>query len=563
MLKLSKYKNILTYFTVPDQNGRGYTIGPSGLQVGFKFQQNRSLTLIDALKCSAKLQKPISIAIVGGGLAGLTAKLALHGVGLQSAVLFETRDDFLKTQGNAQHRFIHPSYNDWPLAEKFDATTNFPFLNWYPERANSIILSIKEQWEVFSQNLMGLRLASHVNKVTVSKKSPTICLNVTNNTNAKAPDTKDEHFDLVIFAAGFGRELDTDKGNISSYWESDNVAKIRGTESHSDPIIVSGIGDGGIIDVVRLHFREMHDRYDLAVKLISLCRHDIYSRAKLKSDEQEELNKKSNIEEAIIILEENARASLIGNEIRSKEERKSKENEVSKILYDGYTEVVANFPAKVNKFLEGEAVVRQMERQDIKLVGSLDYPFTTATAPINKLLLAYLMYKKPKLYIKGRTRIASRTIETWETVLGPYSTKATFILRHGGKPPIYNWSRHLELRYQFIDKQFGEFNDGSPLATNFCAEMPTLASQDRTSRIYLKYLDSLVSVFAMKYFGTEFTTNLSRETKYIYFTFDELSPSFVRAHGKINGFLGGFPREIFGIPLYSEEPSRADLAMGD
>lgn len=109
---------------VPGMEGY-YCLGPYGRRVSFIAQQYRALNLVWALHRRGDFKPGEHVAVIGGGLAGMTAAIAFlaHGCHVH---LFE-RHKLMSRQRETEHRMVHPSINLWPM-EDLRATTKLPFL---------------------------------------------------------------------------------------------------------------------------------------------------------------------------------------------------------------------------------------------------------------------------------------------------------------------------------------------------------------------------------------------------------------------------------------------------
>jgi hypothetical protein len=121
-----------------------FCIGPYGRRVSFASQQARALNTVWALEQAEIISEGTRVAVVGGGLAGITAAAAL--LARRCLVsLYERRPNILDVQSLAIHRFVHPSINFWP-EKSVTPTTEFPFLDWYASDCAGIIQRLTKEW---------------------------------------------------------------------------------------------------------------------------------------------------------------------------------------------------------------------------------------------------------------------------------------------------------------------------------------------------------------------------------------------------------------------------------
>lgn len=250
-----------------------YNISTAYGRVSFIAQQWRALTLSNALAEKHKGNKETEISIVGGGVAGVTAFVALHMHGFHNAVLYEAQGELLGTQTGCDHRHTHPSMNYWPIepidGAGFPATTNLPFLNWKAGSVASVVTQMKEDpflrilikemkkdpktQEEFGLIQYGMRLST----VGFYKKNHQLVFKDIAGENATRSSK------VVVLATGFGQEKNLKSSESKSYWWADHVKHYR-TEHHhygDSTVYISGNGDGALIDFSRFRIKKdkMHD----------------------------------------------------------------------------------------------------------------------------------------------------------------------------------------------------------------------------------------------------------------------------------------------------------------
>jgi threonine dehydrogenase-like Zn-dependent dehydrogenase len=115
---------VLEHMRVSGPYPNTYFIGSKSIRLTFLSQQVRAFNLIWALQEKRCLGK--SVAVIGGGLAGMTAALAAQEAGA-AVTLYERKADLLHLQRGCQLRFIHPNVYDWPDPESSDAFTRLPW----------------------------------------------------------------------------------------------------------------------------------------------------------------------------------------------------------------------------------------------------------------------------------------------------------------------------------------------------------------------------------------------------------------------------------------------------
>jgi FAD dependent oxidoreductase len=133
-----------------------YLVGIFARGVTVYSQQIRAFNLIWALveqgilACKLKEDAPdpgnrASIAIIGGGFAGLTAAAALLKKGVHADItIFEQRDTLLPLQHGSDTRWLHPRIYNWPADDSESAVADLPLLARGPRpRAYALLSSQK------------------------------------------------------------------------------------------------------------------------------------------------------------------------------------------------------------------------------------------------------------------------------------------------------------------------------------------------------------------------------------------------------------------------------------
>jgi FAD dependent oxidoreductase len=147
---------ILSTYRLPDHPL--YLVGIFARGVTVYSQQIRAFNLIWALveqgilTCELKEDgtdpgKRASIAIIGGGFAGLTAAAALLKKGVHADItIFEQRDTLLPLQHGSDTRWLHPRIYNWPADDSESAVADLPLLNWTAARASDVAAQILLEW---------------------------------------------------------------------------------------------------------------------------------------------------------------------------------------------------------------------------------------------------------------------------------------------------------------------------------------------------------------------------------------------------------------------------------
>ena len=255
-----------------------FVLGCFETRVTVYAQQVRALNLVDAILSEALVRPRGKIAIVGGGVAGMTAGVALAKAapGLAAVDVFETREELLEIQHNS-HRYLHPHFYDWPApsAQRTDAA--LPLMNWRAGPAGAVAEALREEFDRVEHNsILHKHRGSQV--VRLQPKALGSVKLVTRDS-----PTKERIYDAVILAIGFGLERFLD-GDTSSYWVPSLLAAPIHTPLEAPIIFISGNGDGGLVDFQMSAFNAM-DHSKICELLASL---DLgTARAELEAIERE------------------------------------------------------------------------------------------------------------------------------------------------------------------------------------------------------------------------------------------------------------------------------------
>lgn len=254
-----------------------FVIGVLDTGVTILSQQRRALNLVWALDAAGPLAKARSIAVIGGGIAGVTAASALAKL-LASrphtqVALFERHSVLCPLQRGCDTRWVHPHAYDWPRDGAHNPSANLPVLNWRAGRASDVVAGMVREWEDLRRERSGVReirplryLRINIGDRTVEWVGDPIPGHIPTSTTRKEQEqrrqanTSDvEAFDLILLAIGYGTERDSSR-RVVSYWRNE----IYGQPDMAGPIrryLISGTGDGGLTDLLRIRLADFrHDR---------------------------------------------------------------------------------------------------------------------------------------------------------------------------------------------------------------------------------------------------------------------------------------------------------------
>lgn len=364
-----------------------YCLGPFARQVSFIAQQYRALNLVWALHRRGDCTASDRVAVIGGGLAGMTAAVAFLAHGCE-VHLFE-RHKLMSRQRETEHRMVHPSINLWPLRD-LRATTELPFLEWHVGRCHDVTRHLLEQFRSIEE-------ANQPKLKTFEKCDVTEVL-VVHERGLKVRHTpiraSDSIYNIVLLTVGFGKETPYNGFDQVDYWRVDGLEATRDIDQNAT-FIVSGCGDGGLIDALRLVHRDF-GRGQLAFRCAALLEGtDVWNAVKTAEDTCRDAAG----------LPELARAYRAAGDSLATDS-----TSVGKILRDS---------------LDQSALVY--------LVGhALDWPYALNAAPIHKLLIAHAVASGMITYWRGEiARHQDGHILAKELT---FAAGTRVIIRHGAEP---------------------------------------------------------------------------------------------------------------------------------
>jgi CheY-like chemotaxis protein len=233
-----------------------YVIGSFEQRVTLYSQQVRALNLAYALFEQGKLRAGAKVVVIGGGVAGVTAAAGLAQLGAK-VHLIEHTDVLLPLQKACRTRWVHPHIYDWPDPDSESPKANLPLLPWTAGYAHDVASELEQALDRVSQRTKNIRitLLAHIQELR-GGAMPRLWMQGTSPLGQKN-FLGGQELDAVIVAVGFGLETGSADLPMSSYWRNDDLDQPaltpRVRPAHH---LVSGNGDGGIIDVLRLRLRD-------------------------------------------------------------------------------------------------------------------------------------------------------------------------------------------------------------------------------------------------------------------------------------------------------------------
>lgn len=351
-----------------------FVIGPFANRVNFASQQRRALNLVWAINDDLIKQGDSQglagkdAVVVGAGLAGLTASLALSTFDCSSWVL-EQADGAFAGMKAANHRYIHPTINYWPQ-EAIDPATLLPFFNWHYGRCDTVLERLYTEWDNRKGGYVkGITLGCTVRKFRYENDKWIIEADLEDGATLLQRE-----YDVLILASGFGQENFTDGSDEISYWDAENdvIGEIQsGVAPTCQHYIVSGTGDGGIIEVLRLLYKEFEAGGIEGCAASAIRNTDVPQKIKV-------IEKQVQNELTDAILHD---GFPLKDEIR---------NDICERLWDAYYTVVSEGRL-------GQTFVEKMEeiRTDVPkvtLLGQWSSPLDFPLSPYHKLLLTFAIF---------------------------------------------------------------------------------------------------------------------------------------------------------------------------
>lgn len=236
-------------------------------------QQVRALNLIWALDRADRLRSAPAIAVVGGGIAGLTAAMALRKIfsltpdlSDRTVTFFEQRSVLCPLQRGCATRWVHPHIYDWPEPGSTNPSAGLPIMNWRAGRASDVATTIVAEWE--SESARTVEQWRNLQYLKIDHKNCDMEWVGERFVDAISRQVlgKKRRFNIIILAVGFGEERGSSKHLAVSYWRNETYAQ-PDLSGRQQRYLVSGTGDGGLVDLLRLRiadFREDRIGHQLA-----------------------------------------------------------------------------------------------------------------------------------------------------------------------------------------------------------------------------------------------------------------------------------------------------------
>lgn len=218
-----------------------------------------------------------NVAIVGGGIAGLTMAaclLCLFGRSI-TVTLFERSWDLCPFQQGADVRWVHPRIYAWPHPGSRAPSASLPVLDWTEGRASDVARTVISEFSKFASTFArpdgGLTVYLGLQHFQIEAAASKISW-IANKTlrrdeffHLDKPEGKSEQFDTIVLATGFGTETLSPSYPMESYWRNEQLGQ-SSLDGAQRRYLISGYGDGALVDLCRLtieRFRQDTIVYEL------------------------------------------------------------------------------------------------------------------------------------------------------------------------------------------------------------------------------------------------------------------------------------------------------------
>lgn len=219
-------------------------------------QQIRTLNLVYQLHKNSYIKdNKGSVVVIGGGISGVTAAMALSNLGYKT-LLLEKKSILIPMQHGSTTRKVHPNLYDWPQTNSLKPYTELPFLNWSYADAGSVerIITNEFETEVVKNPKLSYELSVALPNGTemIMQKDGFFCSKKITIHYCVNKIDKSTSCQAVFLATGFGLEQYVGrKEQTKSYWRNEDYGQLR-LANQIDRFFISGVGDGGISDACRL-----------------------------------------------------------------------------------------------------------------------------------------------------------------------------------------------------------------------------------------------------------------------------------------------------------------------
>jgi hypothetical protein len=201
-------------------------------------QQVRALNL--AWELRERYEKK-EVMVIGAGAAGLTFAAAAARLGARVS-LCDCAQRPMSLQRGCRHRYLHPHISEWPGEFCWKMDAGLPLLDWSEGPAAEVAFQLSAQFAVIAKD-HDIDMNLPVSRLDVSPELKVSWI-YENQNKSLTPE-------ILVFAIGLGKERTVAGLPVASYWRADPIDQSALLVDRHHRQAVSGIGDGGLIDLIR------------------------------------------------------------------------------------------------------------------------------------------------------------------------------------------------------------------------------------------------------------------------------------------------------------------------
>jgi len=250
--------DVIASASVPGHPGL-YVLGAYDTRITLYSQQVRALELAHALERAHHVTTGSHVAVIGGGAAGVTIAAAVALQGAATVHLFERSRDLMPLQSGASRRRLDPHIYGWPEYGADNEVAELPILDWRSGPATEVRAALLQEFGEIRAAVgdrLALRAGHDVTEIEPGDRTFEVRFQREDGVGGRQPGATT--VDAVVLAIGFGLERRNPLPGVAteSYWLDAGVpgADIEGRLSPG--VLVSGSGDGGLIDLVAAASRD-------------------------------------------------------------------------------------------------------------------------------------------------------------------------------------------------------------------------------------------------------------------------------------------------------------------
>jgi hypothetical protein len=219
-----------------------YFLGTFERRITFYSQQVRAFRLVRALHERGSLKPNDTIAVIGGGAAGVTCALAL-GLLDYNVSLYDSAVEVFQLQ-SASPRLLHPHIYEWPAPGSLDKSAGLPFLDWDLDTGKPIAKRLAAEFHSNSAMLPKLIWNKGTRLEKLEKSGTEWRMTFTGGASKVVQK--------VFLAMGFGDERTVGAADNYDYWKERGVGTAAVEAIAPATYLVNGNGDGALTDILNL-----------------------------------------------------------------------------------------------------------------------------------------------------------------------------------------------------------------------------------------------------------------------------------------------------------------------